>query len=529
MTTHPTSNQQTPERRDVRRALVVVPTYDERENVARLLPLVLGADPRVDVLVVDDGSPDGTADVVEQLSHCEPRLHLLRRAGKGGLGSAYRAGFAWALDRDYDAVVEMDADLSHPADRLPALLDALGEADLAIGSRWVPGGATVGWPLRRRLLSRGGNVYVTLALRLGVRDATAGFRAFRREALQAIRALDLTSDGYCFQVESTYVAARRGLRVVEVPITFTERVDGVSKMSGAIVLEALTRVTGWAVGIDRPGASRAAQATTGRRMRGWSVGAKVVAVVAALAVVGGVAAAANAATHRDGPGRSTSGAMTEPSGTRSAPTSPSGPASATGGSTSSHGATGSSGATSSPGATSSAGGTGSGGARTASGSGDARLPVPSSSGSRAQPGDVPVSVTIPAIDVRSSLIGLGIADDGTMQVPEDFDQAGWLETGPAPGDRGPSVIAGHVDSKSGPAVFFRLRELAAGDRVQVRQRDGDVVAFTVRRIERYPKDDFPSAQVYGPVPGPVLRLITCGGTFDHSSGHYRDNVVVYAS
>ena len=255
-------------RPDVRTTLVVVPTYDERDNVEEAVRRVLHADPRVEVLVVDDGSPDGTADLVDALRADESRLHLVRREGKGGLGSANRAGFGWALERGYDAVVEMDADLSHPADRLPALLDGLADADLVIGSRWVPGGATVGWPLSRRLLSRGGNLYVRLLLRLGVGDATAGFRAFRREALETMDAVHLASEGYSFQVESTYVARRLGLRLVEVPITFTERVEGDSKMSTRIVLEALLRVTGWAVGGASPGGDRCrgrrdARCTTG--------------------------------------------------------------------------------------------------------------------------------------------------------------------------------------------------------------------------------------------------------------------------
>lgn len=158
------------------------------------------------------------------------------------------------------------------------------------------------------------------------------------------------------------------------------------------------------------------------------------------------------------------------------------------------------------------------------------VPAPASAGRAVAAGDVPASVLIPAIGVSTpALVPLGIAADGTMQAPADFDRAGWFTGGVAPGERGPAVIAGHVDSRTGPAVFYRLRELLAGDAVEVRQRDGDVVRFAVSKVERYAKDAFPTAKVYGPVPGPVLRLITCGGVFDRATGHYRDNVVVYAN
>ncbi|WP_299034300.1 polyprenol monophosphomannose synthase [uncultured Pseudokineococcus sp.] len=229
------------------RALVVVPVYDEAATIGALLDGVLAADEDVDVLVVDDGSPDGTGDLVA--ARPEPRVHLLRRATKDGLGAAYRAGFAWARERRYDVVVEMDADLSHPADRLPALLRAVGPggADLAIGSRYVEGGGTRGWPLHRRLLSRGGNAYIGAALRLGVRDATAGFRAFRAPLLARIGVARMRSTGYCFQVETTLRAVTAGARVVEVPITFVERAAGRSKMGPAIVGEAVVRVTWWAL------------------------------------------------------------------------------------------------------------------------------------------------------------------------------------------------------------------------------------------------------------------------------------------
>jgi dolichol-phosphate mannosyltransferase len=177
----------------------------------------------------------------------EPRVHLLERSEKRGLGEAYRAGFAWGLERDYDALVEMDADLSHPPARLPALLDGLAEADLVIGSRYVPGGRTVNWSRLREAISRGGNAYVRLALGVPVHDCTAGYRAYRREVLEALPVAAVVSNGYCFQVEMAHRTWQEGFRVTEVPITFTERTSGVSKMSQRIVVEALLRVAAWAV------------------------------------------------------------------------------------------------------------------------------------------------------------------------------------------------------------------------------------------------------------------------------------------
>ncbi|HZD73287.1 MAG TPA: polyprenol monophosphomannose synthase [Actinomycetota bacterium] len=229
------------------RALVVIPTYNEIDSIEQVTARVLEADGRAEILVVDDSSPDGTGDLVDKLAAGEPRLHLLRRAGKQGLGAAYRAGFAWGIRRGYDALVEMDADLSHPPERLPALLDGLARADLVIGSRYVPGGATVNWSPLRKLISRGGNAYVRLALGLPVQDATAGYRAYRREVLEALTVSAVASNGYCFQVEMAHRTWQEGFRVIEVPITFTERASGVSKMSQRIVLEALLRVAAWAV------------------------------------------------------------------------------------------------------------------------------------------------------------------------------------------------------------------------------------------------------------------------------------------
>ena len=228
-------------------ALVVIPTYEESANIHEVLDRVLAAAPRVHVLVVDDNSPDGTADLVTAHPEHRSRVHLIVRPAKAGLGAAYRAGFAWALNRGYPAVVQMDADLSHPPERVPALLDALAEYDVAVGSRYVRGGRVRNWPLPRRLISRLGNVYVGLVLQLPVRDATAGFKAFRTDALTTIGVVDSQSNGYCFQIENTWQAVRHGLRVTEVPITFTDRSRGSSKMSGAIVLEAIVRVLGWRV------------------------------------------------------------------------------------------------------------------------------------------------------------------------------------------------------------------------------------------------------------------------------------------
>jgi glycosyltransferase involved in cell wall biosynthesis len=238
------------------KALVVIPTYNEAGTIRQALERVLAADPRVDALVVDDGSPDGTATLVAAHAATQPRVHLLRRPAKQGLGAAYRAGFAWGLARGYDALVEMDADLSHPPERLPALLDGLAHADLVIGSRYVPGGATRNWSRLRAAISRGGNAYVRLLLGLPIRDCTAGFRAYRRQVLVALPVAAVESNGYCFQVEMAHRTWREGFRVVEVPITFTERAAGVSKMSRRIVAEALWRVTVWAVSGGRRRARR---------------------------------------------------------------------------------------------------------------------------------------------------------------------------------------------------------------------------------------------------------------------------------
>lgn len=228
--------------------LVIVPTYDEAENVGDILSLVLGAVPTAQVLVVDDGSQDGTGDVVAGVAARDDRVHLMRRAGKLGLGSAYVAGFRWGLERGYDLLVEMDADGSHPADRLPALIEAVvGDADvaLAIGSRWVPGGSVVDWPKYREALSRGGNAYARWMLRIDVQDITAGFRVYRADVIAQMDLDSIDSKGYCFQVDMTLRVHDLGGTIVEVPIRFRDRLRGVSKMSQAIVLEAMLRVTQW--------------------------------------------------------------------------------------------------------------------------------------------------------------------------------------------------------------------------------------------------------------------------------------------
>ena len=227
------------------RTLVVIPTYNERENIAQAIDAVLTALPDTDVLVVDDASPDGTGEIAEEISLHDSRVHAIHRRQKDGLGGAYLAGFAWALERGYAAVVEMDADCSHHPEDLPRLLGHLRDHDLALGSRWVPGGRVENWPRRRLLLSRGGNWYTRIALGIDVRDATGGFRAFRSEALQRIHLDDVASHGYCFQVDLVWRALQPGLTVIEVPIVFTERVRGVSKMDRAIVLESLRSVAAW--------------------------------------------------------------------------------------------------------------------------------------------------------------------------------------------------------------------------------------------------------------------------------------------
>lgn len=229
------------------RILVVVPTYNEVENIERVLERLREAVPAADVLVVDDGSPDGTGALADTLAERDPQIQVMHRTTKDGLGAAYLAGFDWGLDRGYERFVEMDADGSHPPERLPAMLDASADADLVIGSRWVPGGAVENWPIQRQLLSRGGNMYTRILLGLGVHDVTAGYRVYRRETLERVDLATVRSQGYCFQVDLTRRTVGAGLRVVEVPITFVERTAGESKMSRDIVRESLRRITIWGV------------------------------------------------------------------------------------------------------------------------------------------------------------------------------------------------------------------------------------------------------------------------------------------
>ncbi|PRI11619.1 polyprenol monophosphomannose synthase [Leucobacter massiliensis] len=236
--------------------LVIVPTYNEAANILHTLDEIRMYLPEADVLVVDDGSPDGTGDLVASRGLADPQIALLSRAGKSGLGDAYRAGFAHALEHGYEIVAEMDADGSHPARRLPALVEALGFADLAIGSRWAPGGSTAGWARHRHLLSRMASRYVRLLLGTRVSDATSGFRAFRAATLDTIDALSTVSNGYSFQIETLHRAHRSGAVITEVPIVFSERAHGRSKMSAGIVVEAFTRVIQWRRRPFRPLAQR---------------------------------------------------------------------------------------------------------------------------------------------------------------------------------------------------------------------------------------------------------------------------------
>jgi dolichol-phosphate mannosyltransferase len=228
------------------RTVVVLPTYNERENVAAALTAVRAAVPDAHVLVVDDHSPDGTAELAESVAAELGQIKLLRRPGKQGLGSAYREGFAVALDEGYDCVVSMDADFSHDPRVIPELLAVLDAgADAVIGSRYVPGGSTVDWPLHRRLLSRWGNRYTSFVLRLQVRDCTSGFRAYRAEALRGISPSTTTAEGYAFLTELVRRLVRGGFKVMETPIVFADRTRGTSKMSGRIIAESMLLITRW--------------------------------------------------------------------------------------------------------------------------------------------------------------------------------------------------------------------------------------------------------------------------------------------
>ncbi|RUR03192.1 polyprenol monophosphomannose synthase [Labedella endophytica] len=229
------------------RTLVIIPTYDEAENLDWIVGRVRAATPDSHVLVVDDASPDGTGDLADAIAARDGNVHVLHRTGKEGLGRAYLAGFAWGIERGYELLVEMDADGSHHPEALPEMLELAATNDLVLGSRWVAGGRVENWPLRRKILSRGGNLYARLALGIDVKDATGGFRVYRAPALAGLDLDGVESHGYCFQLDLVWRALQAGLDVVEAPITFTERVNGVSKMGSDIVTESLIKVTEWGV------------------------------------------------------------------------------------------------------------------------------------------------------------------------------------------------------------------------------------------------------------------------------------------
>lgn len=250
----------TPDDTSLGRVVMVVPTYNEADNLAWIVGRLRDAQPDVHVLVVDDSSPDGTGKLAEEMAAADDHVQVLHRTEKGGLGAAYKHGFRVALDAGYDVVGEMDADGSHQPEQLGRLLAALADADLVIGSRWVRGGSVVNWPRRRELLSRGGNLYVRVLLGVPVRDATAGFRVFRRTALETIDLDAVQSTGYVFQTDLVVRCLRAGLRVREVPIEFVERVRGDSKMTGQVAVESLRRITLWGLRERR-------EQLTGRRRR----------------------------------------------------------------------------------------------------------------------------------------------------------------------------------------------------------------------------------------------------------------------
>jgi dolichol-phosphate mannosyltransferase len=225
--------------------LVIIPTYNEAENIESIVGRVREVVSEADVLVVDDNSPDGTGEMADKLALLDSQIQVLHRKGKEGLGAAYLAGFAWGIEAGYDVLVEMDADGSHQPEQLPRLLDALADADLVLGSRWVAGGEAVNWPKSRELISRGGSLYSRLMLGVPIRDVTGGYRAFRKGTLEGLGVDQVASKGYCFQIDMAWRALKAGFKVVEVPITFVERTLGASKMSRTIMIEAFWRVTAW--------------------------------------------------------------------------------------------------------------------------------------------------------------------------------------------------------------------------------------------------------------------------------------------
>lgn len=249
------------------RVVVVIPTYNEAENIAWIVTRVRRVLPQADVLVVDDGSPDGTGRIADELAAADPQVRVVHRSVKEGLGAAYLHGFRVALERGYDVIGEMDADGSHQPEQLPRLLAALEDADLVLGSRWVPGGSVVNWPWARQALSRGGNLYTRLLLGLPVRDATGGFRLFRRSTLEKIDLASVRSVGYCFQADLAWRTVEAGLRVREVPIQFVERTRGESKMSPDVAVESLRRITVWGLRERRRQAADVLSKVTPRRNR----------------------------------------------------------------------------------------------------------------------------------------------------------------------------------------------------------------------------------------------------------------------
>jgi dolichol-phosphate mannosyltransferase len=224
------------------KALVIIPTYNEKDNAPGIIEAVLAQSPIVEVLVVDDNSPDGTGNLVEELAKKNPRIHLFRRAGKLGLGTAYIAGFKWGLERGFDYLMEMDADFSHDPKEIPNFLTAIHEADLVLGSRYTNGIRVINWPLKRLMLSKGASLYVRIITGLPVMDPTGGFKCFRRRVLESLELDKVKSNGYAFQIEMTFKVWMKGFRVAEIPIIFTDRFAGKSKMSGHIIREALWMV-----------------------------------------------------------------------------------------------------------------------------------------------------------------------------------------------------------------------------------------------------------------------------------------------
>lgn len=258
------------DRPPLERVVVLIPTYNERENLPLIAARIRAAVPECDVLVLEDNSPDGTGEVADALAASDPAVHVMHRPGKTGLGAAYLAGFQWALSHGYDAAVEMDADGSHQPEQLPRLLEAGRFADVVIGSRWTPGGSVVNWPAHRKALSVYGNLYISVLLGMPVRDATAGYRVYRTDALRIMGLDQVESHGYCFQTDLTWKAVKAGLKIVEVPITFVEREIGDSKMSGDIFRESLLNVTSWGVKYRaRQARDFARKVAAGRREGRW--------------------------------------------------------------------------------------------------------------------------------------------------------------------------------------------------------------------------------------------------------------------